>query len=137
MALPQQVTGVILHGNVPIPEMPEGWSVDEADLLFENILACYVWRYLHVQTRSSIVLGIWKDTFSVVVEHCWYTIVALFEAFDKWLPGEDISLPDRNSINSENMYHIATAKRRYRRKSQDVRRYEDIDEYVDNMYLNE
>jgi hypothetical protein len=132
------VAGVIFHRGIPIPEMPEDWSENEAEALFESILACYVWRYLHVQTRANINLAIWKATFSTVVKHCWYMVVALFEAvFDVWVKRDtDISF-NRDSFDCQKIYFMAMEKRRYRRKSSAVRRYEDVDEYVDNMYLNE
>ena len=122
-ALPEQLVGIIFQKGVPIPEMPEGWDVREAKTLFENILARYVWRYLHVQTHTCITQDIWKDTFPVIINRCWYIIIALFEAVvDKWVEGQDISSPDPNDINPKRMYDMAIAKSRYRRKS----RYEDI-----------
>ena len=126
--------------DIPVPEMPQNWTVNEAE--FENVLACYVWRYIHVMSHANINLSIWKDTFWIVLEHCWYKIIALFEAvFDKWV--SDLTLdhtdfvPDCGGVDCQIMYYMAMEKRRYRRKSQDVRQYEDVDEYVDNMYLYE
>lgn len=61
--------------------------------------------------------------------------------FDKWEHDvndfNDFQPPDQSSFDSERIYYMAMEKRRYRRKSSAVRRYEDVDEYVDNMYLNE
>jgi hypothetical protein len=116
--------------------------VIEAETLFENVLARYVWRYIHVTSHANINLPIWEDMFSLVLDHCYNKIVAIFEAvFDKWEHDvndfNDFQPPDQSSFDSERIYYMAMEKRRYRRKSSAVRRYEDVDEYVDNMYLNE
>ena len=82
-------------------------------------------------SHANINLHIWKGTFSLVLEHCWYKIVAIFEAvYDEWVSDKDFEQPDRDSFTAEKMYYMAMEKRRYRRKSYDVRRYEDVDEYV-------
>ena len=41
MALPAWTSGWLMPRNVPLPEKPENWS-DEAAELFENVLAHYI-----------------------------------------------------------------------------------------------
>jgi hypothetical protein len=78
MSLPAEVSGVIFSRNIPVTERPENWSVIEAETLFENVLAHYVWRNIHVASHANINLSIWEDTFSLVLDHCYNKIVAIF-----------------------------------------------------------
>ena len=138
MALPAGTSGWLMPRNVPLPEKPENWSDDEAAELFENVLARYIWRHMHVSTRAQISLPVWKECFSMAVECNWVKVISLFEAvFNEWQQSNEFVYNPPTCFDSERMYYMAMEKRRYRRKSPSVRQYEDVDEYVDNMYFVE
>jgi hypothetical protein len=85
MALLAGTSGWLMPRNVPLPEKPENWSDDEAAELFENVLARYIWRHMHVSTRAQISLPVWKECFSMAVECNWLKVISLFEAvFNEW-----------------------------------------------------
>lgn len=70
-----------------------------------------------------------------------FLIVALYEELiTAWGQQEktvNSYTPDQNMCDYDHLYRSTMDKRVWRRKSASVRQYEDIDEYVDNMYLNE
>jgi hypothetical protein len=80
MALPAGTSGWLMPRNVPLPEKPENRSDDEAAELFENVLAHYIWRHMHVSTRAQISLPVWKECFSMAVECNWLKVISLFDA---------------------------------------------------------
>jgi hypothetical protein len=80
----------------------------------------------------------WKHESPDVVVGCWNMLVSLHdELLNEWGMLKNQYIPNQDGIDFTELYRIAVAKRVSRRKSSAVRKYEDIDEYVDNMYLNE
>ncbi|CAB4031180.1 Hypothetical predicted protein, partial [Paramuricea clavata] len=63
-------------------------------------------------------------------------IYAIYEeVFNAWNEDESLECTHPDDVNCEKMYYMAMEKRRYHRKTRAVQQYEDVDEYVDNMYL--
>jgi hypothetical protein len=134
---------VAIPKGIPPPETPQNWNVEEMGELFENVCARYVWNVLYTANRGCVNMLLWRKEGAKIITKNWYMIVAIYEDLLKaWsIESENFFAPDiTNVVGCEQLaglYALAIAKRAPRRKSTTVRKYENVDEYVDNMYLNE
>jgi hypothetical protein len=133
---------VSMPKNVPTPNQPQNWTPEQSSTLFNNISAQYLWRCMYTNNRGHFTISMWKKNIPEIMAKCWVKIVALYDVilidWGQKEKSENYFNPDKETFTQyEHLYHIAMAKRLWRRKPTIVRQYQDIDEYVDNIYLNE